>query len=79
VTQKVRAAGVPSQEVLAVGNEIISDPYMIARRVTGVEAINHPRRLNIVHEMGRYAATINSINTNNFGDVFDWAANPLRL
>src|SRR5678815_3411257 len=27
-TQKVRQAGVPSPEVLAVGHEVISEPYM---------------------------------------------------
>ena len=71
-TQKVREAGVPTGEVLAVGNDLIPEPYMIARRVSGVEATNHPRRLNIVHELGRYAAIINSIRTNNFGNRFDW-------
>src|SRR5687767_2026772 len=34
-TEKVRKAGVPSPEVLAVGNDVISEPYMISRRVTG--------------------------------------------
>lgn len=77
-TQKVREAGVPTQEVLAVGVEDTSEPYMIARRVTGVEATHHPRRLSIVHEMGRYAAIINSIRTNNFGNVFDWAGIPAK-
>lgn len=75
-TQKVREAGVPTQEVLAVGTEMTSEPYMIARRVTGVEATHHPRRRSIVHELGRFAATINSIRTNNFGNFFDWIDTP---
>ena len=54
-TQKVREAGVPSPEVLAVGNDLIAEPYMITRRVTGSEATHHPKRDRIVHEMGRYA------------------------
>ena len=70
-TQKVREAGVPSPEVLAVGN-IGSEPYMITRRVTGAEATHHPRRNHIIHEMGRYAQIINSIRTTNFGANFDW-------
>ena len=72
-TQKVREVGVPSPEVLAVGN-IGSEPYMLTRRVTGAEATYHPRRKHIVHEMGRYAQTINSIRTTNFGANFDWTA-----
>lgn len=73
VTQKVREAGVPTQEVLHVGNELISQPYMIARRVSGHEAINHPRGLSILHQIGRYAAIINSVRTKSFGRLFDWA------
>jgi aminoglycoside phosphotransferase (APT) family kinase protein len=73
-TQKVREAGVPSPEVLAVGN-IGSEPYMVTRRVTGAEATHHPRRKHIVHEMGQYSQTINSIRTTNFGANFDWTAN----
>jgi hygromycin-B 4-O-kinase len=75
-TQKVREVGVPTQEVLAVGTETTSEPYMIARRVTGVEATHHPRRRSIVHELGRFAANINSIRTNNFGNFFDWIETP---
>jgi len=74
-TQKVREAGVPSPEVLAVGNDVGSEPYMITRRVTGIEASHHPRRNHIVHDMGRYAHVINSIRTTNFGANFDWTTN----
>ena len=73
-TQKAREVGVPSPEVLAVGN-IGSEPYMITRRVTGTEATHHPRRGPIVHEIGRYAQIINSIRTTNFGSNFDWTTN----
>jgi hygromycin-B 4-O-kinase len=76
-TQKVREAGVPSPEVLAVGN-IGSEPYMITRRVTGSEASHHPRRDHIVHEMGQYAQIINSIRTTNFGANFDWTTNDTK-
>jgi aminoglycoside phosphotransferase (APT) family kinase protein len=71
-TQKVREAGVPSPEVLEVGNDLFSEPYMITRRVTGSEATHHPKRNRIVHEMGRYGQIINSIHTNNFGKNFNW-------
>ena len=73
-TQKVREVGVPSPEVLVVGN-IGTEPYMITRRVTGTEATHHPNRNHIVHEMGRYAQIINSIRTTNFGANFDWTTN----
>jgi len=71
-SQKAREAGVPTPEVLAVGNDAVSEPYMITRRVTGSEATHHPNRRHIVHDMGEYAAIINSIPTTGFGCNFDW-------
>jgi hygromycin-B 4-O-kinase len=71
-SQKVREAGVPSPEVIAVGNDLVSEPYMITRRVTGTEATHYPNRQRIIHSMGRYAASINSISTHGFGTNFDW-------
>jgi hygromycin-B 4-O-kinase len=71
-SQKAREAGVPSPEVLAVEQDGLSEPYMITRRVTGAEATHHPKRHRIIHEMGRYAATINSITTTGFGCNFEW-------
>ncbi len=71
-TQKARKVGVPTPEVLAVGNSIVPVPYMVSRRVSGAEATHHPRRQSIIREMGRYASLINSIRTNNFGTEFDW-------
>lgn len=71
-SQKAREAGVPTPQVLAVGNDAISEPYMITRRVTGTEATHHPARRRIVQEMGEYAAIINSIPTTGFGTNFDW-------
>lgn len=73
-TQKVREVGVPSPEVLVVGN-IGSEPYMITRRVTGSEATHHPKRSQIIHEIGRFAQIINSIPTRKFGGNFDWTTN----
>lgn len=70
--QEVRKAGVPSPEILAVGNDIGSEPYMIMRLVTGSEATHHSKRRRIINEVGRFAAIINSIKTNGFGANFDW-------
>jgi aminoglycoside phosphotransferase (APT) family kinase protein len=74
-TRRVREAGVPSTEVLFVGNDVASELYMITRRVTGLEATHHPKRDRIVQELGRYARIINSIPTKNFGTNFDWSTN----
>lgn len=71
-SQKVREAGVPSPEVMAVGDDLGPEPYMITRRVTGSEATDHPKRHRIIHDLGRYAAMINSIHTTGFGKDFDW-------
>lgn len=71
-TLKAREAGVPTPEVIAVGNETLPESYTITRRVSGEEASHHPRRRDIVREMGRYAAMINSISTTGFGTSFDW-------
>lgn len=72
-----REAGVPVPEILEVGSEIIPHPYMISGTVSGEEATHHPKRLEILREMGRYAALINSIRTNGFGQTFDWSENQL--
>jgi aminoglycoside phosphotransferase (APT) family kinase protein len=71
-SQKVREVGVPSPEVIAVGNNHGPEPYMITRRVTGSEASHHPKRHRIIHDLGRYGALINSIRTTGFGTDFDW-------
>ncbi len=77
-TEEVRKAGVPSPEVLAVGHDVGAEPYMITRRVTGTEASHHPKRKRIIHEMGRFAAMINSIRTQSFGANFDWSTNGVK-
>lgn len=74
---RAREAGVPTTEILEVGNEVIPRPYMILRAVEGQEATYHPNRLGILREMGRYAALINSIATTGFGSTFDWSNNQL--
>jgi aminoglycoside phosphotransferase (APT) family kinase protein len=74
---KAHEAGVPTAEILEVGNSVIPHPYMVARRVQGRDATMHPERVAILREMGRYAALINSISTTGFGSVFDWSSNQL--
>ncbi len=74
---KAQEAGVPTPEILEVGNEVIPYPYMVSRKVRGQAATNHPERLVILRELGHYAALINSIPTTGFGSVFDWSNNQL--
>lgn len=78
-SQHVRKADVPSPEVLAVGEDVGPEPYMITRRVTGSEATHHEKRSRIIREMGRYAALINSIETTGFGSNFDWTNEPVTI
>ena len=72
-----REAGAPVPEILEVGAEVIPFPYMISTAVDGVEATHHPKRLEILNEMGRVAAEVNKIKTNGFGETFDWSENRL--
>src|SRR5436309_6692038 len=74
-----REAGVPVPEILEVGLDIISYPYMISTAADGVEATHHPLRLEILRELGEHAAVINSIRTTGFGETFDWSENRLPL
>ena len=77
VTEKVRERGVPVPEILEVGNEIISLPYMLQRKLEGKEAVDHPKRLDILYDLGSYARLIHSVPTSSFGKVFDWSKNRL--
>ena len=76
-TQKAMNAGVPVPEILEVGNEIISMPYMVQQKVEGTEAFNHPDRLKILGRLGKCARMIHSIPTEGFGSVFNWSKNKL--
>lgn len=75
-TRRVRVLGIPTPEVLKVGTVESGEPYMISRRVSGTEATHHPKRLSIIHEVGVFAKEINSIQTHNFGESFDWLDSP---
>jgi aminoglycoside phosphotransferase (APT) family kinase protein len=75
--RKVRELKVPTPDILEVGNEVVPHPYMISRKVEGKEATFHPQRIDILREVGRYGALINSIRTTGFGSTFDWSNNKL--
>jgi hygromycin-B 4-O-kinase len=75
--QKVRELKVPTPDILEVGTEVVPHPYMISRKVEGKEATFHPRRMEILREIGRFGALINTIRTTGFGSTFDWSNNQL--
>jgi hygromycin-B 4-O-kinase len=74
---KAREAGVPTPEVLEVGNHVVPIPYMVSRKTLGLQAALHPERLKIVRQMGEFAAVINSLETKGFGSTFEWSHNQL--
>ncbi|MEO6694726.1 MAG: aminoglycoside phosphotransferase family protein [Ignavibacteria bacterium] len=74
---KATELGIPTLEILEVGNQVVSVPYMISRRVKGVQATDHPDKNKIIYEMGRYTSLINSIPTNDYGRTFNWSNNQL--
>jgi hygromycin-B 4-O-kinase len=69
--------GVPTAEILEVGSAVIPFPYMIVRSVKGTEATDHPKRSDIIREMGKLAKRINGVRTKGFGATFDWSNNIL--
>jgi aminoglycoside phosphotransferase (APT) family kinase protein len=74
---KARSKGVPAPEILEVANDVIGLPYMVSRKVAGTDATDHGSNLDVFHQMGEYAAVINSIATSDFGHIFDWSRNRL--
>jgi aminoglycoside phosphotransferase (APT) family kinase protein len=74
---QARERGVPAPDILEVGNEVVPNPYMIVHKVGGINALEHGDRTKVIHDMGKYAAIINTIPTTGFGHVFDWSSNKL--
>ena len=72
-TEKARQIGIPAPNILEVGQDVISHPYMISKRVKGEDATRHLNRSEILKELGALASQINSIKTVGFGDRFDWS------
>lgn len=77
--QRARNAGVPVAEILEVGQGVIPNPYMIQRLERGEEATHHPQRMSVLHQLGTYARLINSVETEGFGETFDWSSNRLSF
>jgi aminoglycoside phosphotransferase (APT) family kinase protein len=75
--REAHAAGVPVPEVLEVGAELVPAPYMISRRIDGIEGTQYPDYMALLAEMGRLTALIHTIPTSGFGHTFDWSNNKL--
>jgi hygromycin-B 4-O-kinase len=73
---RAREAGVPTPDVLEVGNDAIG-AYMISLRVHGEEGTHHPARLEIARELGALARRMHGIRTSGYGPTFDWSSNTL--
>ena len=74
---RAKEKGIPVPEILEVGNDVIPLPYMISKKIEGEEATHHKYRLDIIKEIGRYAALIHTIPTKGYGHLFDWSQNIL--
>ncbi|HMC15053.1 MAG TPA: phosphotransferase, partial [Albitalea sp.] len=72
-----RAHGVPTPEVLEVDIGTVELPFMLSRKIDGAPAASHPRRIEIIHELGQIAARLHRAPTHGFGPVFDWSDNQL--
>ncbi|MEO5673344.1 MAG: hypothetical protein ABIQ74_01735 [Chitinophagales bacterium] len=72
-----REKGIPVREILEVGIQLTSKPYMVARKTNGIVATHYPDRLKIIREMGSYVAIIHSIPTIGYGHIFNWSENTL--
>lgn len=75
--KKAQELKVPVPEILEVGNEASSFPYMIVRWVEGTPALDIADRREIIRQMGKYTALIHTIPTSGYGHIFDWSSNQL--
>lgn len=74
---RVKEKGIPVAEIMEVGNDVIPLPYMVQKKLDGQEALYHPDKKKVLRQMGEYTSLINTINTNDYGKVFDWSENKL--
>ncbi len=72
-----RRHGVPTAEVLEVGNSGQGFPYMVLYKVPGKMATGSRDKESLLNSLGEYAAIVNSIPTKSFGHLFDWSPNRL--
>jgi len=69
--REARSKGIPVPDIVDYGNELIHLPYMIQEKLKGKESTDHPKRLDILCELGGYARSIHSIHSSGFGHEFE--------
>lgn len=69
--ERAGAAGVPTQQIVAVGCEG-AWAYSIAHRLRGAPAMDHPERLRVLEDLGRWTAVVHTIGTAGYGRDFRW-------
>lgn len=74
---EARSVGVPTPEVLEVGNDPVGAAFMILRHERGITPCDHPERLDVLRQLGELCARLHGVATHGFGKVFDWSANRL--
>src|SRR3954452_14134212 len=70
--KRAEEKGVPVAEIVEVGMEAISKPYMVQRKIQGHEGLTHSDRKRIIQQMAEYCSIINTIPTTGFGKFFNW-------
>lgn len=70
--ERAAERGVPVAPILHVGEEE-GQPYMVMQLIDGSPATEFAENLDILEQLGRWAAEIHTIETHGIGEVFDWA------
>jgi len=75
---EARKHKVPTPEILEVCNDILGLPYMVSRQIRGRSAGSIGlKKIEVLRELGKYTAIVNSIKTHDYGHIFDWSPNKL--
>lgn len=75
--QRGAEAGVPAPRILQVGSDVIDTPYMILEEAVGHLGVGAGDRQAVLTALGAAARKLHGIETQGFGDTFDWSANEL--
>jgi aminoglycoside phosphotransferase (APT) family kinase protein len=73
-----KEAGIPVPVILEVSNHIVPYPYSVVKFKKGFVANNFEGEKEYIYkQIGEYTKKIHSIQTTNYGKVFDWSHNTL--
>ena len=71
----VKKSRIPVADIIKVGRDEKGTPYMLQEKVSGIEGPLYAHPLEIIEQMGKLTARINSICTTGFGNGFNWKSN----